>query len=328
MDLTDSMAHHKAALIGVGEKLANALNSLSENYRIGFGSFVDKPIWPYLVIGSENNPCAPARKTCEPTYGFWHQMSLSKNITKFISNVNDAQMSGNLDDLEGGFDALMQILQCEKDIGWNEKARKIIVYASDGKIHFAGEGVLAGIVKKNDKKCHLDKNGRYLASLDFDYPSVEEVYRVMIQKKINVIFAVTKPVLELYDQLNNVMQEITSVGVLSENSSNIVDLVSKGFREFVRRVQFADNAPEYISVAYEMNCGGDIVHKSSDNIVRCEKIELGKEYVIKVKLTLLDYPPNRDDYVSILLDFFDAMLIKFVKIELLISPQNDRFLTT
>lgn len=311
MDLTDSMANHKAALIGVGEKLANALNSLSENYRIGFGSFVDKPVWPYLIIGSENNPCAPARKVCAPTYGFWHQMGLSKNITKFIGKVNEAQMSGNLDDLEGGFDALMQILVCESNIGWNEKARKIVIYASDGKIHFAGEGMLAGIVKKNDKKCYLNEEGHYLASKDFDYPSIEEIYRVMIQKKINVVFAVTRPVLNVYDQLHIVMQETTSVGVLAENSSNIIDLVRKGYQEFIRRVQFSDNAPDYISVSYEMNCGGEMVYKSNDNIIRCEKIELGKEYDIKVKIQLLDYPPNPADYVSI---SFYINLCKYQKV--------------
>lgn len=298
MDLTDSMADHKAALIGVGERLANALNVLSSNYRIGFGSFVDKPVWPYLHFGNKSNPCSVKFKTCAPTYGFRHQMILSQNITQFIEKVKKSELSGNLDDLEGGFDALMQVLVCDSSIGWNEKSRKIIIYASDGGIHFAGYGLLAGIVKKNDQKCHLDADGNYLASLDMDYPSIEEIHRVLVQKKINVIFAVTEKFLSEYDQLHNVMQETTSVGKLSQTSSNIVDLVQKGYAEFVKRVQFTDDAPEYISINYQMNCGDEIVKKSSDGILRCERIELGKEYEIDVEVTLLEYPPDQKDNVS------------------------------
>lgn len=52
-------------------------------------------------------------------------------------------------------------------------------------IHFAGDGLLAGVVKKNDKQCYLDENGDYMASLDMDYPSLEEIYRELLKRKVS-----------------------------------------------------------------------------------------------------------------------------------------------
>lgn len=53
-------------------------------------------------------------------------------------------------------------------------------------MHFAGDGLLGGVVRKNDKKCHLDDDGTYLASLEMDYPSLEEIYREMLRRKVSI----------------------------------------------------------------------------------------------------------------------------------------------
>jgi integrin beta 1 len=44
MDLTYSMKDDKATLSQVGDSLSTALRNLTENYRLGFGSFADKPV--------------------------------------------------------------------------------------------------------------------------------------------------------------------------------------------------------------------------------------------------------------------------------------------
>lgn len=51
-------------------------------------------------------------------------------------------------------------------------------------MHFAGDGLLAGVIQKNDKQCHLDQNGEYMQSLQQDYPSLEEIYREMLRRKV------------------------------------------------------------------------------------------------------------------------------------------------
>lgn len=184
----------------------------------------------------------------------------------------------------------MQILVCRKEIGWNEKTRKIIVFASDGLIHFAGDGLLAGIVRRNDKICHLDDKGNYMASLEYDYPSVEEIYRELLRTKISVIFAVTSGVIYHYEQMHSIMSEITSVGQLDADSSNILQLIEQGFKDAIKRAQFQDNAPDYIKVEYKTKCGEKFITLQDTN--KCDNIEIGKEYEFDVTMTLLKYPED------------------------------------
>lgn len=192
--------------------------------------------------------------------------------------------------LEGGLDALMQILVCRDEIGWSEKTRKIIVFASDGLIHFAGDGLLAGIIRRNDKRCHLNEKGDYMASLEYDYPSLEEIYRELVKKKMSVIFAVTNEVIFHYDRMHEVMEEITSVGKLESDSSNILQLIEQGFKDAVKRAQFQDDAPDYIRVEFKTRCGEKYETLRDTN--KCDNIELGKEYEFDVELTLLHYPDD------------------------------------
>lgn len=184
----------------------------------------------------------------------------------------------------------MQILVCRDEIGWNDKTRKIVLFASDGPMHYAGDGLMAGLVKKNDKTCHLSEDGDYLASLDYDYPSLEEIYRELLRTKISVIFAVTSEVIFHYDQLHELMEEITSVGTLAADSSNILQLVENGYTEAVKRAQFQDNAPSYIKVEYKTTCGGK--YETPQETSKCDNIEIGNEYDLDVGVTLLDYPED------------------------------------
>lgn len=49
-------------------------------------------------------------------------------------------MSGNVDEPEGGLDALMQSVVCSKEIGWRRNARKLLVFSTDTGFHIAGDG--------------------------------------------------------------------------------------------------------------------------------------------------------------------------------------------
>lgn len=182
----------------------------------------------------------------------------------------------------------MQILVCRDKIGWRDNTRKMILFASDGPMHYAGDGLMAGLVKKNDKTCHLNEDGDYMASLDYDYPSLEEIYRELLKAKISVIFAVTSEVIFHYDQLHELMEEITSVGQLAVDSSNILHLVETGYKEAVKRFQFQDNAPSYIRIDYKTSCGDK--YESPQDTSKCDNVEIGKEYNVDIGLTLLNYP--------------------------------------
>jgi integrin beta 1 len=67
-----------------------------------------------------------------------------------------------------------QVIVCDKQIGWREDSRKLIVYSSDAAFHTAGDGLLGGIVEPNDGKCHLI-NDEYTMATEMDYPSIGRV---------------------------------------------------------------------------------------------------------------------------------------------------------
>ena len=66
-------------------------------------------------------------------------------MLKLILKVRAAPISGNIDNPEGGLDALMQAREREKDlnmwadqvmvcgerVGWREEARRVIIYTTD-----------------------------------------------------------------------------------------------------------------------------------------------------------------------------------------------------
>lgn len=227
MDLTWTMRDDRETLVKLGSELATTLRNLTSNYRLGFGSFADKPEMPMIMPHLKDNPCATEGKVCEPTYGYRHHLSLTEDEKLFVKSVNKSKVTGNLDNLEGGFDALMQVLVCPREIGWKEEARKVVILVTDGFMHFAGDGLLAGITKRNDKQCHLSPEGEYLGSLEYDYPSLEEIYRELVKRKISVIFAVTEQVVTTYREISNLMKEISNVEILRADSSNILELIKK-----------------------------------------------------------------------------------------------------
>lgn len=101
MDLTWSMRDDKETIVKMGGSLTKALQNLTENFRLGFGSFADKPIMPYINPGSEDNPCKLVHETCLPTYGFRHKLSFTDDVKQFVDRVNSSEITGNLDNLEG-----------------------------------------------------------------------------------------------------------------------------------------------------------------------------------------------------------------------------------
>ena len=50
MDLSKSMEDDKAKLAELGNLLASEMQRITSNFRLGFGSFVDKVVMPYVSI--------------------------------------------------------------------------------------------------------------------------------------------------------------------------------------------------------------------------------------------------------------------------------------
>ena len=108
---------------------------------------------------------------------------------------------------------------------------------------------LGGVIAPNDGKCHLNSTGMYVEATNQDYPSVGQISRLAKDNAINLIFAVTKEVVPAYQQFTEFISG-SSVGVLDQDSANIVDLiretyeVNRNFVYFKNRIHWIFNFSE------------------------------------------------------------------------------------
>ncbi|CAM5116697.1 unnamed protein product [Natator depressus] len=255
MDLSYSMKDDLENIKKLGNDLLAALRNITKSVKIGFGSFVDKTVLPYVstVPAKLRNPCPDRYEECDSPVSFRHVLPLTDNASEFESRVSQQRISGNLDSPEGGFDAIMQVAVCEKQIGWRNVTR-LLVFTSDDVFHTAGDGKLGGIYLPNDNQCHLDTDGLYSKSHIYDYPSVGHLAQVLSASNIQPIFAVTGSTLPMYQELSRQIPK-SVVGELKEDSSNVVQLISDAYNSLSSTVNLEHfQLPPGVSIAYESHC--------------------------------------------------------------------------
>ncbi|XP_023220338.1 integrin beta-PS-like [Centruroides sculpturatus] len=289
MDLSKSMEDDKTKLAQLGDLLSDQMGKITANFRLGFGSFVDKVVMPYVSTVPEKlkEPCT----NCAAPYGFHNHMPLTLNTSAFAKEVNSTKVSGNLDAPEGGFDAIMQAIVCEKEIGWRKKSRKMLVFSSDSGFHYAGDGKLGGIVKPNDGRCHLDKNGYYTESVHQDYPSLSQINHKIMEHKVNIIFAVTANQVPVYSRLSEQL-EGSSTGKLENDSSNVVTLVKEQYNKITSGVEMKDNATGNVKITYHSKCLGTKREKTNS----CTGLKVGTSVTFEAEIEVTSCPKNRRDW--------------------------------
>ncbi|XP_055305267.1 integrin beta-PS isoform X2 [Sitodiplosis mosellana] len=290
MDLSKSMEDDKKSLSRLGKDLSAAMQNITSNFRLGFGSFVDKVLMPYVSTVPKNleEPCAG----CARPYGFRHAMSLSMDTRSFTEKVKDAAVSGNLDAPEGGFDAMMQAVVCRQHIGWREQARRLLVFSTDAGFHYAGDGKLGGVIAPNDGECHMNTNGDYTHSSILDYPSISQINLKVKENAINVIFAVTSTQTTVYEKLSKHI-EGSSSATLSDDSSNVVDLVKEQYSKISSSVEMKDTASNAIKVTYYSSClgGGAPVATS-----KCDGLRVGDVVSFQAEIVVTECPQDESQW--------------------------------
>ena len=84
MDLSQSMSDDLEALKSLGAKLTSKMKDITgnkpKNFRIGYGSFVDKTVLPFVstVPAKLKNPCSE-ENPCEPPYTFRSNLKLTSD---------------------------------------------------------------------------------------------------------------------------------------------------------------------------------------------------------------------------------------------------------
>ncbi|XP_067595758.1 integrin beta-2 isoform X1 [Pseudorca crassidens] len=308
MDLSYSMLDDLINVKKLGGDLLRALNEITESGRIGFGSFVDKTVLPFVNTHPEKlrNPCPNKEKECQAPFAFRHVLKLTDNSSQFRTEVGKQLISGNLDAPEGGLDAMMQVAACPEEIGWRNVTR-LLVFATDDGFHFAGDGKLGAILTPNDGHCHLEDN-MYKSSNEFDYPSVGQLAHKLAESNIQPIFAVTKRMVATYEKLTEIIPK-SAVGELSDDSSNVVQLIKNAYNKLSSRVFLDHNTlPDTLKVTYDSFCSNG-VSKVDQPRGDCDGVQINVPITFQVKVTATECIQEQS-FVIRALGFTDTVTVR------------------
>ncbi|XP_036377350.1 integrin beta-1-like [Megalops cyprinoides] len=286
MDLSFSMEDDLPNVKKLGTDLMEEMKNITQDFRMGFGAFVDKTVLPFVSTTEDmlRNPCkTQGRQVCARAFSFRHVLGLTRNGSLFGELVGRQRISGNLDLPEGGLDALMQVAACEEHIGWRNVTR-LLVFSTDAGFHFAGDGKLGGIVLPNDGKCHLENNMYPMSDL-YDYPSVAHLAEKLKEKNIQTIFAVTQDVLHLYEGLKDIFPKC-AVGTLSDDSHNILQLIVDAYDALTSEVIMDHSGlPAGYQIAFSSFCKDHVLRTGEDGR-KCSNISIGDEVNFQVTITV------------------------------------------
>uniref|UniRef100_A0A7N8Y4I1 Integrin beta n=1 Tax=Mastacembelus armatus TaxID=205130 RepID=A0A7N8Y4I1_9TELE len=275
MDLSYSMKDDLENVKNLGTSLMLEMSKITSDFRIGFGSFVEKTVMPYISTTPAKllNPCT-GDQNCTSPFSYKNVLKLTSDGKKFNTLVGQQHISGNLDSPEGGFDAIMQVAVCGEQIGWRNVTR-LLVFSTDAGFHFAGDGKLGGIVLPNDGKCHLENNV-YTMSHYYDYPSIAHLVQKLSDNNIQTIFAVTEEFQPVYQELKNLIPK-SAVGTLSANSSNVINLIIDAYNSLSSEVILENSKlPEGVTIAYTSRCKNGVVSQGESGR-KCSNISIGDE---------------------------------------------------
>ncbi|KAM9776379.1 integrin beta-8 isoform X1 [Syngnathus typhle] len=237
VDVSASMQENLDHLKTVGVALSLRMTEYSSDLWLGFGSFVDKPVSPYINVHPTkiNNPCSDYEIRCRPAHGFHHVLSMTGNMSEFTRVIKRQRISGNMDTPEGGLDAMLQATVCQRAVGWRPEAKRLLLLMTDQPSHLALDSRLAGIVTPHDGLCHLENNV-YTESTRMDHPSLGQLSDKLLENHIYSIFAVEKQQYQWYEELVRLLpgSYLGKIGFFQ--SPNLIDLVVDSYKSLLTEV--------------------------------------------------------------------------------------------
>ncbi|XP_077158658.1 integrin beta-8 isoform X2 [Paroedura picta] len=284
VDVSASMHKNIEKLNTVGFDLSQKMESISLDLRLGFGSYVDKTVTPYISIhpGRIHNQCSDYNLDCMPPHGYINVLSLTDKITEFRSAINRQKISANIDTPEGGFDAVLQAAVCQSQIGWRREAKRLLLMMTDQTSHLALDSKLAGIVVPNDGNCHL-KDNVYVKATSMEHPSLGQLSEKLIDNNINVIFAVQGSQFHWYKDLLPLLPG-TIARQIESQAANLSDLVVDAFEKLLSEVKIqVDNTIQDIHVNITAICPDGSSRTGFDG---CQNVKSTTEVLFNVSVAM------------------------------------------
>ncbi|KAL0848938.1 hypothetical protein ABMA28_013332 [Loxostege sticticalis] len=274
MDYSYTMHSHVDALRQQVTFVYQELSKFTNNVQFGLGSFIEKPDFPFV------DP------DIHYAYSFRNHLSLTSDMSIFKDAIREVKTGGNYDDPEAGLDALMQVMACDKELGWRPDARRIIVLFTDATYHSAGDGKMVGAEMPNDMDCHLNSSKFYDHSLILDYPSVSQINKMATDGNFIIIFAALHNVEEEYVALASQITGAKYTKLKAE--SNILDIIKSAYLESLRYMTIKYQWPPYVQLSLDPDCTIN------------DRCELGHKQALAMKATLkVNYCPSDSSVIDL-----------------------------
>uniref|UniRef100_A0AAY4DAM1 Integrin beta n=1 Tax=Denticeps clupeoides TaxID=299321 RepID=A0AAY4DAM1_9TELE len=294
VDVSASMQDNLDRLKSVGVALSHSMREYSSDFRVGFGSFVDKPVSPYINVHPSKiqNPCSDYEVQCRPAHGFIHVLRVTENVTELTRVIDQQRISGNMDTPEGTFDAMLQAVVCQKDIGWRPEAKHLLLVMTDQPSHLALDSKLAGIVVPHDGKCHLEGN-TYVQTANMEHPTIGQLAEKLLENNIYSIFAVDQVKKKSESAPQDLVDLLpgTYLGRLLPKASNLKDLVVEAYKVgelYSIRALLVYSEPPVLLVFFNVtvgmtSCPADDVDE--DVLLTVQPVGFNESVAVRVKQT-------------------------------------------
>eukprot|EP00731_Ephydatia_muelleri_P008688 Em0004g1026a len=317
MDLTGSLKYDVEQVQASGTDIANVLKNISQNYKVGFGSFVAKPVPPFVVAIPYRQPdgtCYNKEGSCIEPYAYRHILQMT-NVTETFLNILNTKLnlSSAAENPQSGTDALAQAILCKNIVGWRDEAFRMLMLISDNAVHFAGDGKAGGVVVPFDGKCHLEWNNAtgtydYLPKYSalYDFPSVAQLKSLIADTGVSVIFGIagantnnTTPGTFFFPDVYKAIAKVmdipeSSVAILSKNSTNILQVINDQYLKAIGLIKFSVPAVNGVNITVQpiMGCNSSLPSG-------CNDVSLEKEVVFRVTVGLTHCPSTPQNNIVV-----------------------------
>ncbi|XP_054914892.1 integrin beta-8 [Poeciliopsis prolifica] len=296
VDVSASMEKNLDHLKTVGVALSLRMTQHTSDLWLGFGSFVDKPVSPFISVHPSkiDNPCSEYQISCRPAHGFHHVLSMTDNISEFTRVMKLQRISANVDTPEGGLDAMLQAAVCQRAVGWRPEAKRLLLLMTDQSSHLALDSKVAGIVTPHDGRCHLDNN-IYTGSTKMDHPSLGLLSDKLLENHIYPIFAVDNTQYQWYEELVKLLPGsiLGKLGLFQ--APNLIDLVVDAYKKLLSEVAVSVSVEDKAVSRYWVSVSPFCPRGSTAKDQSCSGVQPGQTVYFNITVGQHSCPDDGED---------------------------------